>query len=276
MSVTIILVRPQMGENIGAAARAMANFGLSQMGIVAPRDGWPNPRAADMAGKALPILDDATIHEATRDAVADCQFVLATTSRERAMNLPVLDPRAAMAEAHARIARGEKVGILFGPERTGLENEDVTLADAVVTVPVSPVHPSLNLGQAVVILGYEWFVQGGATGEPLPRVWSEFSLGKIQGEGVRHLTTPSPQKSEGVFSTSPKGELKDATATREQLNGLFDHLETELDAVNFWRIPAKKEIMWRNIRAGLMRAQLTSQEVATWRGIVKALVEGKR
>lgn len=239
-SPTILLVRPQMGENIGAAARAMANFGLSQMDIVAPRDGWPNPRAADIAGKALPILDDARLHATTHDAVAECQFVLATTSRERTMNLPVLEPREAMAEAHARIARGEKVGILFGPERTGLENEDIACANAVVTVPVSPVHPSLNLGQAVVILGYEWWML----------------------------------HAHAVAQTMPARE--DTTATHKQLDGLLGHLEGELDKVNFWRIPEKKEVMWRNIRTGLMRAGFTSQEVATWRGIVKALVEGGR
>ncbi|MFM9890869.1 MAG: RNA methyltransferase [Rickettsiales bacterium] len=283
MTPTFVLVRPQMGENIGAAARGMANFGLSHMRLVAPRDGWPNVRAADMAGKALPILDDAQVFATTREAVADCQFVLATTSRERAMNLPVLDARAAMAEMHTRIARGEKVAVLFGPERTGLENEEIAVADAVVTVPVSPTYPSLNLGQAAVILGYEWFVQGSATGEPLPRERSEFSLGKIQGEGAGpHSSTPSPEippptsprrrgAGGGGISTSPAGEVKEATATRAQLHGLFDHLEAALDTTNFWRIPAKKEIMWRNIRASLTRAGMTSQEVATWRGIVKAL-----
>ena len=112
----IILVRPQMGENIGAAARAMANFSVRELRLVAPRDGWPNPKASDMAGRALNIVDDAAVYESTRDAIADCQFVLATTSRARAMNLPVLDVREAMAELHARTARGETCAVLFGPD----------------------------------------------------------------------------------------------------------------------------------------------------------------
>ncbi len=124
---SIILVRPQMGENIGAAARAMANFGLGNLRLVAPRDGWPNPKASDMAGKALPIIDDAAIYAETKAAVADCQFVLATTSRARAMQLPVLEVREAMRQMAARVAQGERCAILFGPERTGLENDDVML-----------------------------------------------------------------------------------------------------------------------------------------------------
>ncbi len=234
MTPSIILVRPQMGENIGAAARAMANFGLKDLRLVAPRDGWPNPKASDMAGRALDLVDDAQLFQTTPEAVANCQYVLATTARERAMNLPVLAPREAMAELHKRIARGEKCAILFGPERTGLENEEVVAADAVVTIPVAPEYTSLNLAQAVVILGYEWLLgQGGA-------------------------------------AATDETEIP---ATKQLLEGLFGHLESALDETNFWRIPAKKEIMWRNIRAGLTRAGLTENEVATWRGIVKALSE---
>ncbi len=231
MTPSIILVRPQMGENIGAAARAMANFGLADMRLVAPRDGWPNPKASDMAGRALNIIDDAQLFDTTSAALAECSFVLATTSRERAMNLPVLEPRAAMAEMRARMARGEKCAILFGPERTGLENEEVILADAVVTIPVAPEYPSLNLAQAVVILGYEWLLS-------------------------------TAQQTENTVEPA---------AEKQMLEGLFGHLEQALDSVNFWRIPEKKEVMWRNIRAGLTRAGLTHQEIATWRGIVKAL-----
>lgn len=234
MTPSIILVRPQMGENIGAAARAMANFGLKDLRLVAPRDGWPNPKASDMAGRALDLVDDARLFQTTPEAVGDCQYVLATTARERAMNLPVLEPREAMAELHKRIARGEKCAILFGPERTGLENEEVVAADAVVTIPVAPEYTSLNLAQAVVILGYEWL------------------LGTRREQAV---------------------EASEGPATKQLLEGMFGHLESALDETNFWRIPAKKEIMWRNIRAGLSRAGLTAQEVATWRGIIKALSE---
>jgi len=232
---SILLVRPQMGENIGAAARAMANFGLGELRLVAPRDGWPNPKASDTAGKALNIIDDARVHETVREALADCQFVLATTARERAMNLPVLDVRAAMAELHARAARGEKCAVMFGPERTGLENEDMALADAVVTIPVAPEYTSLNIGQAVVVCAYEWWM----------------GVARVQ----------SPESSEAMIQV----------ATRAQLEGLLGQLEVALDDVNFWRVPEKKDVMWRNIRAGLVRAGLTEQEIATWRGMVKAL-----
>lgn len=238
MTPSMILVRPQMGENIGAAARAMANFGLRELRLVAPRDGWPNPKAGDTAGKALNIIDDASVHESVNAALADCQFVLATTARDRAMNLPVMDVREAMLELHARAARGEKCAVLFGPERTGLENEDMALADAVVTIPVAPEYASLNVGQAVVVCAYEWFMA--------------LNAGGLQ---------PIENDSELV-------------ASRAHLEGLLGQLEAALDAVNFWRVPEKKEIMWRNIRATLVRAGLTEQEIATWRGMVKALIGG--
>ena len=234
MSLSIVLVRPQMGENIGAAARAMANFGVRDLRLVAPRDGWPNPKASDMAGRALNIIDDATVHESTAASLADCQFVLATTARDRVMNLPVMDMREAMAELFARAGRGERCAVMFGPERTGLENEDIIHANAVVSIPVSAEYASLNLGQAVVVACYEWMM---ASGGKLP-----------QGEG-------------------------EPAAPREVLEGLFGQLEGALDHVNFWRVAEKKEVMWRNIRAGLTRAALTAQEVATWRGIIKALSE---
>lgn len=235
----IILMRPQMGENIGAAARAMANFGLREMRLVAPRDGWPNPKASDTAGKALDIIDEAALFAEASASVADCQYVLATTSRARAVNMPVLEARAAMLELRARAARGEKCAVLFGAERTGLENEEVALADAVVTIPVSAQYPSLNLGQAVVVLAYEWLMAAGDT--------AAFARNAAQ------LAAPAEP------------------ATRDELQGLFGQLEAALDATEFWRVPEKKEGMWRNIRAVLTRAGLTAQEVATWRGIVRAL-----
>lgn len=233
-----------MGENIGHAARAMANFGLRGMRLVAPRDGWPNPRASDTAGKALDIIDDAALFPTLAEAVADCQFVLATTSRARAVNMPVLEARAAMLEVRARIALGEKCAVLFGAERTGLENEEVALADAVVTIPVAAEYPSLNLGQAVVVLAYEWLCAGG------------------EGQAfVRNDGHTIPVQ---------------AAATRDELQGLFGQLEAALDETDFWRVPEKKEGMWRNIRAVLMRAGMSAHEVATWRGIVRALREGRK
>lgn len=231
MSLKIVLVRPQMGENIGSAARIMANFGLAEMVLVAPRDGWPNPKASDMAGKALNILDDARVVETVADAVADCTFVLATTSRDRAMHLPVIDMRQAMSTAREKSVMNQRVAILFGPERTGLENEDLIHADSVVSIPVAPTYPSLNIAQAVAIAAYEWFM-----------------------------------------SRAPVTEsMREAPADKAALEGLFGHLEGALDEVNFWNVPEKKPVMWRNIRASLTRAALTAQEVQTWRGIVKML-----
>lgn len=243
MQLSIVLVRPQMGENIGAAARAMANFGLKELRLVAPRDGWPNPKASDTAGKALNIIDDAKTYETVGDAVADCQFVLATTARDRVVNLPVMDVREAIAELHTRASRGEKCAVMFGPERTGLENEDITLANAIVTIPVAPEYASLNVGQAVVVCAYEWYQAV---------VSSESSVVSKEANDSR-LTT------------------QNLAAPRAQLEGLFGQLETALDEVNFWRVPEKKEIMWRNIRASLTRADLTEQEIATWRGIISGI-----
>jgi tRNA/rRNA methyltransferase len=262
---SILLVRPQMGENIGAAARAMANFGLRELRLVAPRDGWPNPKAADTAGKALNIIDDASVHETVGAALADCQFVLATTARERAMNLPVMDVREAMQELHARAAAGQKCAVLFGPERTGLENEDMALADAVVTIPVAPEYASLNVGQAVVVCAYEWY-QTLALRE---RVTSDSESGEGSVASYHALTLPPV----GGALPLPAGEGVQV-APRAHLEGLLAQLEAALDAVNFWRVPEKKDIMWRNIRATLVRAGLTEQEIATWRGMVKALISG--
>lgn len=279
MKPSILLVRPQMGENIGAAARAMANFGLGDLRLVAPRDGWPNPKASDMAGRALNIIDDAALFEQTRSAVADCQYVLATTSRERAMNLPVLDVRTAMQEVRARSARGEKCAVLFGPERTGLENEDLMCANAVVTIPVAPEYPSLNIAQAVVVTCYEWY-------QEVIRVESRESSDTPSLRATAKQSTLTASEEDGLprrfaprndvsFSTqlSTLDSSHSLTATREQLDGLFGQMEAALDDVNFWRIPAKKEIMWRNIRALMLRATPTAQEVATWRGLIRALVE---
>ncbi|AXC50667.1 RNA methyltransferase [Paracoccus suum] len=153
----VILVRPQMGENIGAAARAMLNFGLTDMRLVAPRDGWPNPRAVAMAsGAAGQVLDRARVFGTLGEAMADLDRAYATTARGREMTKPVLTPAAAMEDARARVAEGGRIGLMFGPERAGLENEDVARANAIVTVPVNPDFPSLNLAQAVLLLGYEW------------------------------------------------------------------------------------------------------------------------
>ncbi|MCX8509100.1 MAG: RNA methyltransferase, partial [Rhodobacteraceae bacterium] len=156
-----VLVRPQMGENIGAAARAMLNFSLARMRLVDPRDGWPNPRAVAMAsGAAGRVLDQAGIFPTLPEAISDCAYVFATTARGRDLTKPIMTPERAMEHARALLAKGQKVAILFGPERTGLENEDVARANAIISVPVNPEFPSLNLGQAVLLCAYEWMRQG--------------------------------------------------------------------------------------------------------------------
>lgn len=157
----MVLVRPQMGENIGAAARAMWNFGLDHMRVVAPRDGWPNPSAVAMASGAGRLLDEARLCADVPDALSDCDFVFATTARDRDLTKPVFSPEAAMAEAASRIASGQRVAILFGPERAGLENDDIARANAIVSVPVNPAFASLNLAQCVLLMGYEWMRQTG-------------------------------------------------------------------------------------------------------------------
>jgi tRNA/rRNA methyltransferase len=167
--------------------------------------------------------------------VADCHFVLATSSRARALNLPVQQPRAAMPEICTRLQQGQKVAILFGPERTGLENEELILADTALAIAVSEFYPSLNLAQAVAVLAYEFKTQIDSGQPPTPPATDE---------------------------PAAKGELE----------GMFGQLETALDGTNFWRVADKKPGMWRNIRAGLTRAQLSSHEVATWRGIIRALI----
>ncbi|MEM7059191.1 MAG: RNA methyltransferase [Pseudomonadota bacterium] len=157
-----VLVDPQMGENIGAAARAMWNFGLKRLSIVNPRDGWPNPAAVAMASGAGRLLEDAQLFDTSRDAVAEAHVIYATTARPREMTKRVLTPQAAMEEARALTAQGQKTAILFGPERAGLANEDVTLADAIISVPVNPAFGSLNLAQCVLLCAYEWRRLGGA------------------------------------------------------------------------------------------------------------------
>ena len=151
-----VLIRPQMGENIGAAARGMWNFGLERMRIVDPRDGWPNQKAVAMASGAGRLLDEAQIFADTAAAVADCDYVYATTARPRGLTKLVLTPEAAMQDARARIAQGQKVSVMFGPERAGMENDDIARANAIISVPVNPEFASLNLAQCVLLTGYEW------------------------------------------------------------------------------------------------------------------------
>lgn len=231
MQPVIILVRPQLGENIGSAARVMANFGLMELRLVAPRDGWPNARADALAGHAKDILQAANVYGTVSDAVADLQVTFATSSRDRAMSKPVMEPEQAVMHMNAKIADGVKCGVLFGAERTGLENEELMSADAVLTIPTIGKYASLNLSHAVGIMAYEWSKGKAALPEAEP-----------------HLP-----------------------ATKEQLEGLLTHLETALLARDYFKEPTKRPFMWRNIRATLVRANMNAQEVQTWRGIVRAL-----
>ena len=230
MPPVIVLVRPQLGENIGKAARAMLNFGLSEMRLVAPRDGWPNPSAGPAASGADLVLEQAQVFDTLADAVADCAHVYATTVRKRGLVKPVVTPEVAAREIHAAEGR---TAILFGPERSGLETDDVAVARKIVTVPINPEFGSLNLAQAVILVAYEW---------------------------SKHVALESP----------PLTEL-DPPAPQAELDGLVGHLERLLtDAGYFFppdRVPATK----RTLRSVLTKPGWNANEVRTLRGVLSAL-----
>jgi tRNA/rRNA methyltransferase len=230
----IVLVHPQLGENIGTATRAMLNCGLTDLRLVAPRDGWPSDKARSAASGADAVLDRARLFDTVEAAIGDLQHVYATTARDRDMVKRVVTPRRAAAELRALTCEGRACGILFGPERAGLLNDHVVLADAVISVPLNPAFSSLNLAQAVLLIGYEWLVAGDAT---------------------------------------PPAELPtgdSAPASKETLITLFEHLEEELDRNGFLRNAAKRPSMVRNLRNLLQRAQCTEQEVRTLHGVITA------
>jgi len=231
----IILVEPQLGDNIGAAARAMLNCGLMDMRLVRPRDGWPNPRAEAMASGAVAVLDRARVFESTADAAADLDLVLATTARERDMAKTVLTPRQASARMAGHVSGGGKAGILFGPERAGLVNDDVVLADAVINVPLNPSFSSLNLAQAVLLVGYEWYQTGGV---------------EITDEG---------------WGDAPP-------ATIQEREYFYGRLEDELETAGFLFPPNLAPTIRRNLRNLFNRAHPTDQEVRTLHGVLSALV----
>jgi len=235
----VVLVEPQLGENIGAAARAMANFGLSRLRLVKPVQGWPNERARVMAAGADRVLDKATLHDSLADAVGDCQFVVATTARQHDQAKPVVGADAAAAEMAPRVAAGETVAIVFGRERYGLENHEVGLADRILTLPVNPAFASLNLAQAVVIVGYEWFKQAGVH-EPY----------------VRHDRSPP--------------------AAKQQLNAFFTDLERELERVEFFRPAEKRDTMRVNLLNIFQRMQPTQQDIRTLHGVIMAIAQGRK
>ncbi|MEM7470138.1 MAG: RNA methyltransferase [Pseudomonadota bacterium] len=232
----MVLVGPQMGENIGAAARGMLNFGLEHMRLVEPRDGWPNPAATATASGAAKVLDKVAVFERTEDAIGDMDYVYATTARPRDMTTRVVTPEQAMAEARGMVAAGKRVGVLFGAERAGLENADIALANAIVTVPVNPGFASLNLSQCVLLTAYEW----------------------------------RRQSEEGVIEVP---EI--ALASQLEVEKLYAHFEERLDTAGFFFPETKAESMKLNLRNMLSRMPLTPQDVQIFHGMLRQFVRWK-
>ena len=226
----VVLVRPQLGENIGKSARAMLNFGLTEMRLVAPRDGWPNPSAGPAASGADVVLERARVFDTVQEAVADCSTVYASTVRRRDLVMPVISPEA-MAEAVA--SSSTRTAILFGPERSGLETDEVALANAIVTVPINPEFGSLNLAQAVILLAYEWSRRGALAVPP-----------------AKELEPPAPH-----------GELE----------GLVAQLEAELDSKGYFHPPSRTQATKNTLRTIFTKTGWSSREVKAIRGVVRAL-----
>ena len=234
----VILITPQLGENIGMAARAMLNCALSDLRLVRPRDGWPNPKALATAVGARDVVERAQVFETTADAIADLQRVYATTARPRDMLVNVATPEEAAAQIRADAQSGAISGVLFGPESSGMDNDDIVLADTVLTVPLNPGFSSLNLAQAVFAVGYCWYRLADSTP---PRRRYQRRSAKL--------------------------------ATGDALLGLFEHLERELDEKGFLNHAKKRPSMVRNLRNIFQRAQLSDQEVRTLRGVITSLTE---
>jgi len=231
----IVLVRPQLGENIGKAARAMLNFGLAEMRLVAPRDGWPNPSAGPAAAGADIVLENARVFDSLAEAVSDCAHVYATTVRKRGVTKPVLSPDEAAREIHTQAG---KSAFVFGPERSGLETDDVALARAIVTVPVNPAFGSLNLAQAVLVCAYEW---------SRPTC--------VEQPTAEDLLPPAPQ---------------------EELEGMIAQLETMLEPCGYFRPPSRAAATHRTLRTMLTKPGWNHLEVRTMRGVLSALAKGPR
>jgi tRNA/rRNA methyltransferase len=236
----IVLVEPQMGENIGAAARAMLNFGLTGLRLVAPRDGWPNAKAGAMAAGASTVVDHARVFDTVDEAIADCSYVLATTARQRELHLPVCEPAEAAAELHPRIAGGERCAILFGGERAGLSTEDIARCHGIFTIPVNPAFASLNLGQAVLVAAYEW--------------------AKVAGEAARF-------DSKMAQSTPASGA---------DIAGMTEQLFVALDDKGYFYPPDKVTKLQQNLRTTLNRPGFTEGEVHLLRGVIKALSRDRK
>jgi tRNA/rRNA methyltransferase len=236
----IVLVRPQLGENVGAAARAMLNFGLRELRLVRPQCGWPNVKALQAASGATDVLNRLRSFERVEDATGDLHRVYATTARPRDLPKPVVTAVQAAHEARAALAAGERVGILFGPERTGLSNDDLIYAEAIVSIPVNPDFGSLNLAQGVLLIAYEWFQSAAAV----------------------------PNHRDAALASPP--------ATKGELDQLLEHLIAELDAVNFFRSADRRESMCRALKLIFSRADLRASDVHLLRGVIKDLARGGR
>ena len=235
-----VLVRPQMGENIGASARAMWNFGLEQMRVVAPRDGWPSTRAVAMASGAGRLLDAAQHFDGVSQAVGDTSFVFATTARGRGLTKPILAPEEAMRQAAEKIAQGQKVAVLFGPERAGLENEDIAGANALISVPVNPDFPSLNLAQCVLLMAYEW------------------------------------RRAQGQVELARMELAKTQWAEAIEVEKLAQHYEERLEDAGFFFPEAKAPGMKVNLRNMWSRFSLTRADVQMLHGVLRQLVRGNK
>ena len=234
----VILVRPQLGENIGTAARAMLNCGLADLRLVQPRDGWPNVKALGAASGADAVLSSVHLCASVEEAVADLNVVHATTARPREMLKPELAPRAAVTAMRGAAQRGARLGLLFGPEKAGLKNEELVLADAIVRIPLNPAFASLNLAQAVLIMAYEWRLASGP---------------------LEEQSEPPP----------PTGSAR--PATKDEILHFFEHLEGALDERRFFATPEMRPKMVQNMRTMFERISLTHQDVQTLRGVVRAL-----
>jgi tRNA/rRNA methyltransferase len=234
----IILCRTQMGENVGTAARAMLNFGLTELRLVAPQCGWPNAKAVVAASGAVEVLNGLETFPDLAAATADLHHILATTARPREMTKPVRDAEAAATHVRALIGQGRRVGLVFGPERTGLTNDELLLADTLISYPVNPAFASLNLAQAVLLFGYAWFRQAPAEA-----------------------------------SAPASGAVP---ATKAEVGGVVDHLVRELDQVNFFRADERRASLIRAISVMIERRGWTRPEIHLMRGVIKDLVGGRR
>lgn len=242
LAPVIILVEPQLGENIGMCARAMLNCAVTELRIVAPRDGWPNPAAVSAASGAVSVLENAKVFSSTQEAIADIEYVFATTARGRDMVKDIYTADAAAKIIHEKnAARIQKCGILFGRERTGLENDDIALANAILNIPLNPGFSSLNLAQAVLLVSHTWLSHQ-----------NPFTAGEI---------------------VPAIGE--NAPATKGDIENLLRHLEEELSTHRFFRSPEQKPTTLRNIRNFFFRSQPTEQEIRTLHGIISSLTENR-